>query len=106
MRNEHQKNIDKIKLETNTYINQAQAVAGLKQAGNNANIVLWESEKASMVQQYLDQGDEEAAQQVGKAYDLMIAKEKALGVAKQNTYNLNKASRAIEGKTSELQAQM
>lgn len=58
------------------------------------------------MQQYTDQGNLEAAEQVGKAYDLMIAKEKALGVAKQNTYNLNKASRSIEGKTSELEQQM
>ena len=106
VREEHQKNIDKIKQETSTYINQAQAVAGLKAAGNNANVVLWESEKAEMMQKYTDEGDIEAAQQVGKAYDLMIAKEKALGVAKQNTYNLNKASRSIEGKASELEAQM
>lgn len=106
VRDERQKNIDKIKQETSTYINQAQAVAGLKAAGNNANIILWESEKASMMQQYTDQGNLEAAEQVGKAYDLMIAKEKALGVAKKNTYDLNKASRAIEGKTSELEVQM
>lgn len=106
VRNEHQKNIDKIKQETNTYINQAQAVAGLKNAGNNANIVLWESEKAQTMQKYTDQGNFEAAEQVGKAYDLMIAKEKAVGVEKQNNYNLNKASRAIEGKTSELEEQM
>lgn len=106
VRDEHQKNIDKIKQETSTYINQAQAVAGLKAAGNNANVVLWESEKAQMMQQYTDQGNLEAAEQVGKAYDLMIAKEKALGVAKKNTYDLNKASRAIEGKTSELEVQM
>lgn len=59
-----------------------------------------------MMQQYTDQGDDEAAQQVGKAYDLMIAKEKADGVARQNLYNLNKASRSIEGKTSQLEAQM
>lgn len=106
VREEHQKNIDKIKQETSSYINQAQAVAGLKAAGNNANIVLWESEKAEMMQKYTDEGDTEAAQQVGKAYDLMIAKEKALGIAKQNTYNLNKASRSIEGKASELEEQM
>ena len=106
VRNEHQKNIDKIKQETNTYINQSQAVAGLKNAGNNANIVLWESEKAQTMQKYTDQGNFEAAEQVGKAYDLMIAKEKAVGVEKQNNYNLNKASRAIEGKTSELEEQM
>lgn len=36
----------------------------------------------------------------------MIAKEKAVGIEKQNNYNLNKASRAIEGKTSELEEQM
>lgn len=106
VRNEHQKNIDKIKQETSSYINQAQAVAGLKNAGNNANIVLWESEKSQMMQKYTDQGNLEAAEQVGKAYDLMIAKEKAIGVEKQNNYNLNKASRAIEGKTSELEAQI
>lgn len=82
VREEHQKNIDKIKQETNTYVNQAQAVAGLKSAGTNAKVVLWESEKQSQMQKYTDAGQFEAAEQVGKAYDLMIAKEKQLGVAK------------------------
>lgn len=105
-REAHEKNIATIKRETQAYLNQASSVAGLKNAGSNANVILMERKKFEEMQAYTDAGNDEGAEQIGKAYDVLIAKEKALGIQEQTNIALNKMARSIEGKAQEANAVM
>lgn len=69
--------IKKIDEQTAAYFRQASALQGLTQAGNNAKLQQLEREKYENMRDYSTAGYSEAAEQIGKYYDVVIAEEKS-----------------------------
>lgn len=71
------KALKKIDDQTAAYFRQATALQGLSAAGNNAALQQLEREKYENMRDYSTAGYSEAAEQIGKYYDVVIAEEKA-----------------------------
>lgn len=72
-----EKALKKIDEQTAAYFRQASALQGLTQAGNNAKLQQLEREKYENMRDYSTAGYSEAAEQIGKYYDVVIAEEKS-----------------------------
>lgn len=71
------KALKKIDDQTAAYFRQATALQGLSAAGNNAALQQLEREKYENMRDYSTAGYSEAAEQIGKYYDVIIAEEKS-----------------------------
>lgn len=69
-------NVKKIQVQTAEYKKQADSIQGLRSAVTNDKIGQIENEKYETMRGYQEAGYFDAAEQIGKAYDVMIQQEK------------------------------
>ena len=86
------KALKKIDDQTAAYFRQATALQGLSAAGNNAALQQLEREKYENMRDYSIAGYSEAAEQIGKYYDVIIAEEKS----KQRIEDFDRESLKLE----------
>lgn len=101
-----QKLAQAVNRQTQAYMNQAQALAGLETAKGNAQIIMLERRKFEERLHYEMAGQDDVAQQIGLAYDVEIQRQKNLAQAKQARLQERQAEQAASSSVRIAQMKM